>query len=180
MSIDRYFSKLDGRWVRVNAQESSPEFWVDICHGKNVLVDERYHFPDFASALDFCDEGWKQRQFMDDDGCGCGLDHSGLYAHGRLVCGLSLGSDEYGFESGKLARILGEFAKHIMGWEADLEAFGAACNPEPATAIPTAAGKDLPAEAAVAEARAESVADTGYGVEPDFQETDPGSPDEPK
>ena len=58
------------------------DFWVDICHGGNCLIDERYYFADLASALDFYLKGWKERQYLDDDGKDMGLDHSGLYSRG--------------------------------------------------------------------------------------------------
>lgn len=87
---------LDGNWVRANMHVVNGEweyipderpdfrtdFWVDVCHGGNVMVDERYYFPDLASALDFYLEGWRERQYLHDDGTDVGLDHSGLYSRG--------------------------------------------------------------------------------------------------
>jgi len=94
MSIDRYYNKVDGEWVRVDPEEPSTKFWVDICHGKNMLVDERYYFPDLKLARSFYVEGWKDRQFVDDHGSENGLDHSGLYSNGRLIQGQSIHGDQ--------------------------------------------------------------------------------------
>ena len=64
MSIDRYYTQIEGKWVRKDMKWDSGEcvvhdqfrdlqtdFWVDICHG--ILIDERYYFRDLASALEF-------------------------------------------------------------------------------------------------------------------------------
>jgi hypothetical protein len=53
MSIDRYYTAVEGNWVRIFEQVSFSTFWVDICHAAPFLIDERYHFPDLASAIDF-------------------------------------------------------------------------------------------------------------------------------
>jgi len=53
MSIDRYYTLVDGNWVRIYEQVSFSTFWVDICHAAPSLCDERYYFPDLASAIDF-------------------------------------------------------------------------------------------------------------------------------
>src|ERR1035441_1454344 len=83
MSIDRYFKQTNGNWVRIDArtvdgeneyipqqelQDLTTEFWVDISHGANLPIDERYYFSDLASAIDFYSEGWKERQYLDEDG----------------------------------------------------------------------------------------------------------------
>jgi len=117
MSIDHYYTQIDGKWVRTNMRivngeweyipdEERPDFhtdfWVDICHGGNNLTDERYYFNDLSSALDFYREGWRQRQYLDDDGNEAGLDHSGLYSRGRLIHGLSIHGDAPGHEGESL------------------------------------------------------------------------------
>jgi hypothetical protein len=120
MSIDRYYTQIDGRWVRTNIRainkSSEPisdgqrsdfhtEFWVDICHGGNVLIDERYYFEDLASALDFYLDGWRDREFVLEDGERLDLSHSGLYSRGRLIHGRSIHGDAPGHESENLRRI---------------------------------------------------------------------------
>ena len=80
-------ARLDGNWVRANMRVVNGEweyipdderpdfrtdFWVDVCHGGNVMVDERYYFPDLASALDFYLDGWNERQYLHDDGTDVG------------------------------------------------------------------------------------------------------------
>lgn len=110
MSIDRYYTQIDGKWVRANMRWVEPadcivddyqrdfqtDLWVDISHGRNVLIDERYYFRNLTSALDFYIEGWKQRQYLDDDGNRVGLDHKGLYSQGRLIHGHSIHGDGLG------------------------------------------------------------------------------------
>jgi hypothetical protein len=76
-------------------------------------VDERYYFSDLTSALDFYLDGWRDRQFVDDDGKGIGLDHSGLYSRGRLIHGLSIHLDAPGHEGENLAKMMGRFIKHL-------------------------------------------------------------------
>jgi hypothetical protein len=95
MSIDHYYTLVEGKIVRVGFEEvesvcGDSDFWVDICHGGGSFVDERYYFPDLESALLFYLEGWKDRQFEDDAGNPLGLDHSGLYSQRRLIHGLSI------------------------------------------------------------------------------------------
>jgi hypothetical protein len=118
MSIDRYFVQIDSKWVRINPGSVDVEFsdfnpadlydfWVDICHGANFSVYERYYFSDLVSALNFYLDGWRNRQYVGDDGKGLGLDHSGLYSRGRLIHGLSIHLDAPGHEGEDLGTILG-------------------------------------------------------------------------
>ena len=57
MSIDNYYAAIDGQWARINTSDDweacCTDFWVDICHGGQFMIDERYYFADVASALDF-------------------------------------------------------------------------------------------------------------------------------
>lgn len=88
MSTDRYYKQRDGKWeciVDDQPRDVETGFWVDISHGRNILIDERYYFHDLASALEFYLEGWGQRQYLDDEGNVVGLDHKGLYSRGRLI-----------------------------------------------------------------------------------------------
>jgi hypothetical protein len=119
MSIDSYFTEVNGTWVRVylpavhggeyvpNAKRPDfcTDFWVDIRHGGNKLTEERYYFPDLASAFDFYLGGWKTRQFLDDENNELGLDHSGLYSRGRLIHGRSIHGDAPGREGENLRQI---------------------------------------------------------------------------
>jgi hypothetical protein len=111
MSIDRYYTLVDGNWVRIYEQVSFSTFWVDICHASPLLIDERYYFPDLASAIDFYLDGWKERQFENPDGSGQELDHSGLYSRGRLIHGRSIHGDVPGHEGQNLRRTLEEYAR---------------------------------------------------------------------
>lgn len=113
MSIDRYYTQVDSNWVRIFEQVSFSSFWVDICHGGPMAIDERYYFPDLASAIDFYLEGWKERQFEGPDGSCYGLDHSGLYSRGRLIHGQSIHGDRAGHERENLHRFLEEYAKKM-------------------------------------------------------------------
>jgi|ERR1700723_2784983 hypothetical protein len=113
MSIDRYYTQIDGKWTRISAETTSSDFWVDICHGRNFSVDERYYFADLASALDFYAGGWKERQYLDDDGKDVGLDHMGLYSRGRLVHGLTIHGDAPGHEGENLRQICEELVKKM-------------------------------------------------------------------
>ena len=117
MSIDRYYTQINGKWVRKDMRWDSgmrcsgqfrdlqTDFWVDICHGRNILIDERYYFDNLASALEFYLEGWRQRQYLDDDGNGVGLDHKGLYSRGRLIHGHSIQGDAPGRDGENLRQI---------------------------------------------------------------------------
>jgi len=126
MSIDHYYTQIEGQWVRTNQRvvdghwETIPEderpdfrtdFWVDICH--IALIDERYYFPDLASALDFYLDGWKERQYLDDNGKEAGLDHSGLYSRGVLIHGRSIHGDAPGHEGENLRQICEEIARKM-------------------------------------------------------------------
>lgn len=126
MSIDHYYTQIDGNWVNtetcvVNGKweyipdderpDFPTDFWVDICHGGGYLIDERYYFVDLGSALDFYLEGWKERQYVDRDGKKMGLDHSGLYSRGRLIHGQSIHGDTPGREGENLRRICEEVRK---------------------------------------------------------------------
>jgi len=128
MSIDHYYAKIDGQWVRFNmcvvdghweyipdveVPDFHTDFWVDICHGGGYLIDERYYFADLASAIDFYQEGWKECQYLDADGKEMGLDHSGLYSRGRLIHGLSIHLDTPGHEGEKLRQICEKIARKI-------------------------------------------------------------------
>jgi len=113
MSIDRYYTLVDGNWVRIYEQVSFSTFWVDICHASPLLIDERYYFPDLASAIDFYLDGWKERQFENPDGSGQELDHSGLYSRGRLIHGRSIHGDVPDHEGQNLRRTLEEYARRM-------------------------------------------------------------------
>jgi hypothetical protein len=91
MSIDSYFlQQSNGSFRRINPRREDTDIWVDVAHGKNVLVDERYYFTDLAQALAFYESDCKTRQFLDDDGRTIGIDHSGLYAKGKLILGVPI------------------------------------------------------------------------------------------
>jgi hypothetical protein len=126
MSVDHYFAKIDDRWKLIDPRVTDgrseyippeewgvpcTEFWVDICHGGQFLIDERYYFTNFTSALEFYLEGWKTRQFLNDDGSGVGLDHSGLYSQGRLIHGHDIYGDAPGHEGETLRRICQAIAR---------------------------------------------------------------------
>ena len=116
MSIDRYYKQIYGKWECVvdnQHPDLQSDFWVDISHGRNILIDERYHFDDLASALEFYVEGWRQRQYLDGDGIGVGLDHKGLYSRGRLIHGHSIFGDAPGHEGESLAQICGAFVRKM-------------------------------------------------------------------
>jgi hypothetical protein len=128
MSIDRYYTKIDGQWTRADMrvidgkrgsvpsdewQSLCTDSWVDICHGGGILIDERYYFADLASALDFYLEGWKERQYLDDNGEGVGLDHSGLYSRGRLIHGKSIHGDAPGHEGENLRQVCEQLARKM-------------------------------------------------------------------
>ena len=99
MSMDRYFTLVDGIWVGSDYDFNEPlfaQFWVEMYQG----MDERYYFADFDSALDFYLEGWKERRFtffkwiiteegvrkLIPDGV-APLCYIGLYARGGLIHG---------------------------------------------------------------------------------------------
>jgi hypothetical protein len=116
MSVDRFYAEVDGRWKKLGEAELSDvrtDYWVDICHGGNVMVDERYYFSSLASALEFYLEGWNERQFVDADNAPCGLDHSGLYSSGRPIHGQSVHGDIPGHEGEGLREILDEIEKAL-------------------------------------------------------------------
>jgi hypothetical protein len=98
MAIDCYYTRVNNKWVRIYEPLSFSEFWVDISHAVS-FNDERYYFSDLAAALEFYLEGWKGRQFENSDGFGEGLDHSGLYAHDRLIHGESIYGDAPGHDA---------------------------------------------------------------------------------
>jgi hypothetical protein len=126
MSIDHYYTKIDGQWVCTNLHviggnnipagdrpNFHTDFWVDICHGGDVLIDERYYFEDLASALEFYLDGWRDRQLLGDDEKSLGLDHSGLYSRGRLIHGRSIHGEAPGHEGENLRRICEEYARKL-------------------------------------------------------------------
>jgi hypothetical protein len=113
MSIDSYYTQVDGNWVRIYEEVSFSTFWVDICHAAPSLNDERYYFPDLASAIDFYLEGWQERQYENPDGSGLGMDHSGLYSRGRLIHGRSIHGDNPGHEGENLRRVLEQRAREL-------------------------------------------------------------------
>ena len=134
MSIDHYYTQIDGKWVRTNMRivngeweyipdEERPDFhtnfWVDICHGGTYLTDERYYFDDLSSALEFYLEGWRKRQYLDRNGNEVGLDHKGLYSRGRLVHGHCVHGDPPEYEGESVRQILGAFLLKMN--QADLE-----------------------------------------------------------
>jgi hypothetical protein len=53
MSIDNYYSAIDGHWVRINTSDDweacCTALWVDICHGGRFAMDEHYYFAELAS-----------------------------------------------------------------------------------------------------------------------------------
>jgi hypothetical protein len=114
VSIDRYYVQAEGVWKRLDEADFSKfhaEFWVDLCHAANVMVDERYFFADMGSAIEFYLEGWKQRQFLDDDDQACGLDHHGLYSRGKLIHGQSVHGDVPGHEGERLRELLKAYTR---------------------------------------------------------------------
>jgi hypothetical protein len=128
VSIDHSYTQIDGKWVRTdqrvvdghgenipdaNRPDFRTDFWVDLCHGAGVLIDERYYFPGLAAAMEFYVEGWKDRQYRDNDSQPCGIDHMGLYSRGRLVHGHSIHGDEPGSEGENLRQICEVVAKEI-------------------------------------------------------------------
>lgn len=110
MSIDCFYTPVDGNWVRIYEEVSFSNFWVDICHATPMQVDERYYFPDLASALDFYLGGWEERQYEIPDSSGHWLDHSGLYSRGRLIHGRSIHGDKPGHDGEILRRMLEQYA----------------------------------------------------------------------
>jgi len=116
MSIDRYYKQTDGKWEDIADEQRwvfQTDFWVDISYGRNILIDERYYFDDLASALEFYLEGWRQRQYLDDEGNGVGLDHKGLYSQGRLIHGQSIHGDAPGQEGESLRQICGALVRKM-------------------------------------------------------------------
>lgn len=79
----------------------------------HTAADCRYYFHDLASALEFYLEGWRQRQYLDDDGNGVGLDQKGLYSRGRLIHGHSIHGDTPGHEGENLRQILWAFVRKM-------------------------------------------------------------------
>jgi hypothetical protein len=63
----------------------------------HTAADCRYYFHDLASALEFYLEGWRQRQYLDDQ--------KGLYSRGRLIHGHSIHGDAPGHEGESLRQI---------------------------------------------------------------------------
>src|ERR1039458_1756121 len=120
MSIDRYYTLVDEKWFRVDKEVHFSDFWVDICHGGDLLVDERYYFQDLASALDFYLHGWRVREYLDDTGQPRGLDHGGLYSRGRLMHGHSILGDAPGHEGQNLRHLCGELARKLNDEEMQL------------------------------------------------------------
>jgi hypothetical protein len=109
MSVDRCYTQNDGKWHKLAEAElacCSTDFWVDICHGGNMMIDERYHCFSLADALEFYSDGWKQREYLDDNGLGCGFDHMGLYSRGRLIHGQSSHGDFPGHEGEGLRQMV--------------------------------------------------------------------------
>jgi hypothetical protein len=75
MGMDNYYIERKGRWVRMGADVAelfATDFWVDVKHGGNYAIDERYYLPNPRSALKFIEHGWKARQFVY-EGKPCGL-----------------------------------------------------------------------------------------------------------
>ena len=115
MSIDRYYTQTDGEWVRANlrCRDFQTDFWVDVSHGKTTLTDERYYFHNLTSALDFYIEGWRQRQYLDEDDNEVGIDHKGLYSEGRLIHGHSIHADAPGHEGENLRQVCEVLARKM-------------------------------------------------------------------
>ena len=116
MSIDRFYAQVDCKWKRlddIDLQRSQTDFWVDLSHGANAMVDERYFFQELASALEFYLTGWEQRQLMDNDDQPCGLNDAGLYSRGRLIHGRSIHGDEIGHERTRLREIVNGLCRSL-------------------------------------------------------------------
>jgi len=116
MSIDRFFTRCDGGWKKLNDNDLQllhTDYWVDVSHGANILIDERYYFSSLADAQEFYLEGWKERQFLDNDNQPVGLDHKGLYSRGRLIHGTTIHGDEIGREGEGLRRIVEKYAESL-------------------------------------------------------------------
>jgi hypothetical protein len=116
MSIDRFYAQRDGKWNKLGEAELSNDHtycWVDLGHGGNIMIDERYFFLDLSSAIEFYLEGWKERQYLDDDDQPVGLDHSGLYPRDRLIHGTTIHGDEVRHEGGGLRATLEKYTESL-------------------------------------------------------------------
>ncbi len=93
MSLDRYHTQIKAELVYIDPciprslwtyilGDESQDSWVDIC--QVIDYGKRYYFPDLASALDFYLDGWKKRQFLDEEGKK-GIDHIVLCSRGHLI-----------------------------------------------------------------------------------------------
>jgi hypothetical protein len=121
MSIDRLYSRHDGRWRKLDQADLSAnctDYWVDLSHGGTILIDERYFFDSLSDAQDFYLKGWEQRQYLDDNDEPVGLSHSGLYSRGHLIHGTTIHGDEIGHEGEGLGAIL---EKYTEGLDEDIE-----------------------------------------------------------
>jgi len=84
VSIDNFFlQQPNGGFRRIDPVEEPTDIWVDVAHGENVAIDERYYFTDLAQALAFYETGCKTRQFVI-DGREIGIDHCRLYVRGAI------------------------------------------------------------------------------------------------
>ena len=130
MSIDHYYAQHDGKWVCIDdyvfsdvRQEDDPDFrtdfWVDISHGRNLAMDERFYFSDRRAAIDFYLEGCQECQYFDDDGNPYGIAHTGLYLVGRLIHGLSIHGDPPGHEGEHLRAVMGSFCQYLEDREGE-------------------------------------------------------------
>lgn len=112
--IDSYYRQSQGKWeliatVRDDYVPHFDIFWVDICHrGESP---DRYYFDELAPALEFYREGWKEHQYLDNNGKGIGLDHKGLYSRGPRSGGVPLLEDPPEDEIKSLRQLCKELMK---------------------------------------------------------------------
>jgi len=126
MSMDYFRAKIGGKWEKINPRliggkweylpydvwrDFDTGFWVDLSWS-NPMIDERYYFPDSASAVAFYEGGWKAVQLFC-DGAAVDLDHSGLYLNGQLIRGLSIYCDTPSHQSENLKGMLESLTNNL-------------------------------------------------------------------